>query len=117
MGEFEDRQRESMTDFNRSSYSIRDMLMDAVKRAQAEADIRRFELEEYLRANGFVRPSPEKPAADVVMVRLAVAPDAKGNERLDANRALYEVTGRRTAAGAEKPADYFPMPKDDPLGR
>jgi hypothetical protein len=52
---FEDRQREAMTDFNRSSYSIREMLTDAVKRAQAEADIRRFELEEYLRANGFNR--------------------------------------------------------------
>lgn len=36
---------------------IRELLLAAHKRAQDEADIRRYELEEYERANGFVRPS------------------------------------------------------------
>jgi hypothetical protein len=77
MGDFEDRQREAMTDFNRSSYAyIRELLTAGVKRAQDEADIRRYELEEYERANGFVR-------------------------RLDASRAYREVTGRDAFAGAE----------------
>jgi hypothetical protein len=84
---FEDRQRDAMTDFNRSSYSIRDMLMDAVKRAQAEADIRRFELEEYLRANGFRGAESNVQKAQIA--------------RLDASRAYREVTGRDAFAGAE----------------
>jgi hypothetical protein len=50
---FEDRQRDAMTDFNRSSYSIRELLIAAHKRAQDEADIRKYELEDYERANGF----------------------------------------------------------------
>jgi hypothetical protein len=52
---FEDRQRDAMTDFNRLSYSIRELLIAAHKRAQDEANIRKYELEDYERANGFHR--------------------------------------------------------------
>jgi hypothetical protein len=84
---FEDRQREAMTDFNRSSYAyIRELLAAGVKRAQDEADIQRFQLEEYERANGFVRSRPV---------------DVPKAARLDASRAYREVTGRDAFAAAE----------------
>jgi hypothetical protein len=85
---FEDRQREAMTDFNRSSYAyVRELLAAGVKRAQDEADIQRFQLEEYERANGFRRAE-----SNVQIMQ---------NARLDASRAYREVTGRDAFAGAE----------------
>jgi hypothetical protein len=84
---FEDRQREAMTDFNRSSYAyVRELLVAGVKRAQDEADFQRFQLEEYERANGFVRTGNSMQ---------------KMHETLDASRAYREVTGRDAFAGAE----------------
>jgi hypothetical protein len=84
---FEDRQRDAMTDFNRSSYSIRELLIAAHKRAQDEADIRKYELEDYERANGFRRAESNVQKAQIA--------------RLDASRAYREVTGRDAFAGAE----------------
>lgn len=59
---------------------VRSLLADAAKRAQQEAQVRRFELEEWERKHGFRRPA----------------------DRLDANKALFEVRGTMTPAGAEK---------------
>lgn len=56
---------------------MRELLKDALKRAQAEAITRAFELEEYERRHGFHRP------------------------RLNPEKAYAEVTGRTTYAGAE----------------
>jgi hypothetical protein len=110
---FEDRQREAMTDFNRSSYAyVRELLAAGVKRAQAEADIRRYELEEYERANGFRRPSREAECmfgcsncgSEYWRRQDALACCAKAKraeQRLDASRAYREVTGRDAFAGAE----------------
>jgi hypothetical protein len=114
---FEDRQRDAMTDFNRSSYSIRELLIAAHKRAQDEADIRKYELEDYERANGFRRAESNVQrmqfasgcrCADPALIcdlrgcRCAVCGEpVDAVERLDASRAYREVTGRDASAGAE----------------
>jgi hypothetical protein len=110
---FEDRQREAMTDFNRSSYSyVRELLAAGVKRAQDEADFQRFQLEEYERANGFRRAESNVQKAQIARLDAIKARHSKtldflaqsekqDAEVLDASRAYREVTGRDAFAGAE----------------
>lgn len=98
---FEDRQRDAMTDFNRSSYSIREVLIAAHKRAQDEADIRKYELEDYERANGFRRAESNVQKTHIPPFASSPTKSASLSARLDASRAYREVTGRGAFAGAE----------------
>jgi hypothetical protein len=98
---FEDRQRDAMTDFNRSSYSIRDLLIAAHKRAQDEADIRKYELEDYERANGFINGREHLARVNNGVHRSKSNVQKAQIARLDASRAYREVTGRDAFAGAE----------------
>jgi hypothetical protein len=98
---FEDRQRDAMTDFTRSSYSPEDRYVIVYRDGWVGADYIEKIASDSVLEQDMTRLKPQHRPAYRLRIRSKSNVQKAQIARLDASRAYREVTGRDAFAGAE----------------